>query len=73
MTWDQACFHASQKVKVWTIVTILLALPAYSPQLNPIEKLWQYLRRHYWSNRVYGCYNDLRMAACQARQQVCLN
>src|SRR5262249_16378338 len=31
-----------------------LRLPPYSPELNPVERLWHYLREHHWSNRVYG-------------------
>ena len=72
MIWDQAGFHTSNKVVVPKNVTIM-PLPAYSPQLNPVEKLWQYLRYHYWSNRVYEDYNDLRKAANQAWQLTCLD
>ena len=72
MIWDRAGFHTSHKVAVPKNVT-LIELPAYSPQLNPIEKLWQYLRQHYWSNRVYQGYDHLRQAANQAWKKVCLN
>ena len=72
MIWDQAGFHTSKKVKIPANVTIV-PLPPYSPQLNPIEKLWQYLRQHYWSNRVYSDYDHLREAAVYAWQKVCLD
>ena len=72
MIWDQAGFHTSDKVRIPPNVT-LIPLPPYSPQLNPIEKLWQYLRQHYWSNRVYKNYDHLRQAAREAWQKVCLN
>ena len=72
MIWDRAGFHVSGKVKVPKNVT-LIELPPYSPQLNPIEKLWQYLRHHYWSNRVYDDYDHLRNAANDAWKRVCLN
>lgn len=71
MIWDQAGFHTSQKVKVPDNVTII-PLPPYSPQLNPIEKLWQYLRQHHWSNRIYEGYDHLRQAANDAWHDVCL-
>jgi len=29
----------------------LIQLPPYSPELNPVENLWHYLRAHHWSNR----------------------
>jgi len=72
MIWDRAGFHTSHKVMVPENVT-LVGLPPYSPQLNPIEKLWQYLRQHYWSNRVYEGYDHLRQAANHAWKKVCLN
>ena len=72
MIWDQAGFHTSKKVKLPKNVTII-PLPPYSPQLNPIEKLWQYLRQHYWSNRVYEGYDALRFAAIDAWQKTCLD
>ena len=31
----------------------LLKLPAYSPELNPVENIWQYLRQNQLSNRVF--------------------
>ena len=31
----------------------LLFLPPYSPQLNPTENIWQFLRQIYLSNRVF--------------------
>jgi transposase len=71
MIWDQAGFHTSNNVKVPENVT-LIPLPPYSPQLNPIEKLWQFLRQHYWSNRVYNNYDHLRQVANESWHKVCL-
>ncbi len=42
---------------------VLIFLPAYSPELNPAENLWHYFRSHFWSNRAYADYDDLRVAA----------
>jgi len=51
LIWDKAGFHKSKQVKIPRNITII-HLPPYSPELNPIENLWHYLRGHYWSNRV---------------------
>jgi len=72
MIWDQAGFHTCKNLKLPPNITII-PLPPYSPQLNPVEKLWQYLRRHYWSNRVYKDYDALRLAAVEAWQNTCLD
>ena len=37
----------------------LLPLPPYSPELNPAERLWAWLRSHCLSNRVYVGYDEL--------------
>jgi len=72
MVWDQAGFHTSKELKIPQNVTII-PLPAYSPELNPTENLWHYFRSHYWSNRAYAGYDDLRIAAVDAWQKAALN
>jgi len=49
---DQAGWHVSKKLLVPTNVT-LLHLPPYSPELNPVERLWQWIKSHLLSNRTY--------------------
>ncbi|MES2214498.1 MAG: IS630 family transposase, partial [Pseudomonadota bacterium] len=43
---------------------ILVYLPAYSPELNPIERLWLYIKRAIIRNRVYKTIEDLEDAVC---------
>lgn len=68
MVWDQAGFHTGNDLKIPKNVTII-PLPPYSPELNPIENLWHYLRSHYWSNRAYADYDALVDAAETAWQR----
>lgn len=72
MVWDQAGFHTAKDLHVPENVT-LVPLPAYSPELNPVENLWHYLRSHYWANRIYDNYDDLRLAAINAWQNAALD
>jgi transposase len=72
LVWDQAGFHKSRGLKVPENVTIV-PLPAYSPELNPVENLWFYFRSHYWSNRAYDDYDDLSEAAIEAWQKAALD
>ena len=65
MIWDGAGFHTSKKLQVPDKVT-LIQLPAYSPELNPMENLWHFLKGHYWSNRAYADYEALEQAAIDA-------
>ena len=41
-------------------------LPAYSPELNPVENIWQFLRQNFLSNRVYHSYDAIVDACCAA-------
>lgn len=65
MIWDGAGFHTSKALKVPENVS-LVQLPPYSPELNPIENLWHYLKSHFWSNRAYDDYEALEEAAMTA-------
>ncbi|SFK95537.1 transposase, partial [Falsiroseomonas stagni] len=44
----------------------LLPLPPYSPELNPVENVWQFLRQNQLSNRVYETYDAIVDACCDA-------
>ena len=37
-----------------------------SPELNPVENVWQYLRANWLSNRVFDTYDAIIDAACEA-------
>jgi transposase len=71
LVWDGAGFHRSKDLVVPDNVSVL-SLPAYSPELNPIENLWHYLKSHHWSNRAYADYDALFDAAEHAWNTVCL-
>jgi transposase len=62
---DRAGWHKSNALMLPENITILL-LPSYSPELNPIENLWHYLRSHYLSNRAYEDYDHLCDAGTDA-------
>lgn len=44
----------------------VLRLPPYSPELNPIENVWQYLRANQLSRRIWQSYDDIVQACCDA-------
>ena len=62
---DQAGWHGAKRLAVPTNVT-LLPLPAYSPELNPVERVWLYLRERFLSHRVLKNYKAVLDAACDA-------
>ena len=72
MIWDGAGFHVAKELCVPENVT-LVRLPPYSPELNPIENLWHYLKSHFWSNRAYDDYDALEQAAVDAWEKAVLD
>ncbi len=44
----------------------LLPLPAYSPELNPVERVRLYLRERFLSHRLLADYTAVLDAACDA-------
>jgi transposase len=62
---DRAGWHRTDKLKVPKNLTIIL-LPSRSPELNPVENVWQYLRQNWLSSRVFQTYEDILDAGCDA-------
>jgi hypothetical protein len=62
---DQAGWHMSNHLVVPANIT-LLPLPPRSPELNPVENIWQYMRENWLSNRVFDDYDDIVDCCCDA-------
>jgi hypothetical protein len=63
---DGAGWHKTGgKLKVPHNLT-LCKLPPYSPELNPVENIWQYLRQNHLSNRVFNSHTAIVDACCDA-------
>lgn len=45
---------------------IILPLPPRSPDLNPVENVWQFMRDNWLSNRVFKGYDDIVAHCCAA-------
>ena len=65
LVMDNAGWHHAKALKMPANITPLF-LPPYSPELNPIERLWAYLKSHYLSNRAYEGYEALLDAGVHA-------
>jgi len=66
---DRAGWHTTGKLDVPKNLTIIL-LPSRSPELNPVENIWQYLRANWLSNRVFEDYDAILDAGCEARNRL---
>jgi transposase len=55
---DGAGWHVARDLVVPANVT-LVPLPPYSPELNPVERVWLYLRERFLSLRVFADYRAI--------------
>ena len=65
LVMDQAGWHTSGKLDVPANITIL-TLPPRSPELNPVENIWQFMRDNWLSNRVFSSHDDIVDHCCDA-------
>ena len=65
MVLDQAGWHGAKDLVVPDCLT-LVPLPSYSPELNPVERIWLYLRERYLSHRWLADYEAVVDACCHA-------
>ncbi len=65
---DQAGWHGAKDLEVPDNIT-LLPLPPRSPELNPVENIWQFMRDNWLSNRVFKSYADIPDDGCYAWNQ----
>ena len=62
---DRAGWHTTGNLLVPRNITLIF-LPSRSPELNPVENVWQYLRANWLSNRVFETVEEIIEAACGA-------
>lgn len=61
---DRAGYHCSAEVKKASkaLNIKLFYLPPYSPNLNPIERLWKVMNQHARNNKFFKTANDFRQS-----------
>lgn len=62
---DGAGWHVANELRIPSRIK-LIALPPYSPELNPTEQLWEHLREHYFGNLVFASLEDVALHLCHA-------
>ena len=62
---DQAGWHVSKKLPIPDNIT-LLPFPPKSPELNPVENIWQFMRDNWLSNRIFKSHEDILDHCCFA-------
>lgn len=64
LVMDGAGWHKSKDLSVpWNIQ--IMYLPPYCPELNPVERLWHYIKSHTIKNKIYDNFKILENAICE--------
>ena len=64
---DQAGWHIAKALCIPDKIT-LVYLPSYSPELNPVERVWLYLWERHLSHRLLDGYEVMVDALCHAAE-----
>jgi len=69
--WDNATFHKSKRLAeaLESAGIALLFLPPYSPDLNPIEQLWSWIKA--WIRQLNQPYLHISQALTKVFQTIC--
>lgn len=60
LIWDNAAYHRNIEVKRWAkeLGIKIHFLPPYSPNLNPVERMWKILHESVRYNQYYGQFSE---------------
>ncbi len=61
---DGARWHKSKNLIIPKNIQIVL-LPPYCPELNPVERLWKYIKDNVIKNKVFETLLELEIAVCE--------
>jgi hypothetical protein len=65
MQVDQASWHQAKALVIPENIR-LIKQPPYSPEVNPVEHIWDDIREKYFHNRVFSSLDILTDTLCQA-------
>src|SRR5258706_11880547 len=66
---DQAGWHRAKDLQVPENIRLIFQ-PPYSPEVNPVEHLWEEVREKYLHNRIFSSLEDLADVLCQALHEL---
>ncbi len=69
MQVDGAGWHCSQDLQLPENIRLIFQ-PPYSPELNPVEHLWDELREKYFPNRLFSSLDALQEQLCKGLNEL---
>jgi transposase len=67
---DRASWHTTEALNIPSNIS-LMPLPPYSPELNPMEQVWQKLKHDHLSNKVFKNYDEIVSSCVKAWNSFC--
>ena len=67
---DRASWHTTEALNIPENIS-LLPLPPYSPELNPMEQVWQKIKADHLTNTTFKNYDDIVQKCSQAWNSFC--
>lgn len=67
---DRASWHTTEALNIPRNIS-LLPLPPYSPELNPMEQVWQKIKADSLTNTTFKSYDDIVAKCCKAWNSFC--
>lgn len=62
---DRAGWHVAKDLDIPENIT-LFPIPPYSPELNPVENIWEFLRQNKLAIQVWDDYESIVTSSCDA-------
>lgn len=72
MQVDQADWHTAKDLVIPENIRLILQ-SAYSPELNPVEHIWDELQEKYFHNRVFSSLEGVLDTLCQGLNALAAN
>lgn len=72
MFLDGAGWHKAKDVRVPDNIK-LMPIPPYSPELNPTEHLWEYIRENHFGNDVFDTLEAVEARLAEALNSLAMN
>jgi hypothetical protein len=69
---DSAGWHIASNLRIPPSMK-LLYLPAYSPELNPIEHIWEHIRENYFKNQTFDSLDQVEATLVDALRSLYVN
>lgn len=66
---DKAGWHIANALRIPENIKLVF-LPPYSPELNPMENIWKYLKDNFFANRAFKSLDEVQDVLCESLRYI---